>query len=187
MKKMQKNKRLIRKMHRGDTMLNSQIENFKIAVDDSIEALRLALIVADGFLPAILTLKVGEKTEIEEKELSFKETENLFEEEDGSTGKNIATALQEKASDPEVAAIALIFMADALELVKNQTPPEKISDDPRSFEAIFANIYTKEKTSCRRIVYKQQNGDWAYRFYDEGWEDPTSLAGSLANPFRKCK
>ena len=153
---------------------NSDIlfETFKKTVNSKIENLRLDLIMYDGFLPAVLSSTL---TGVQEAEIDFE-----------ATSKDEAGDLLRKyATSPDVEAIALIFMADTVDLApgEKRTLPKDLKDDPDSVEAIMAYIHTKEKSEYRRIIYcKKKNGD--YWFAEESWKDPGVLTGRFANPFK---
>jgi len=148
-------------------------EAFKKTVNDKIDNLRLDLVMYDGFLPAVISSTL---TGVQEAEIDF----------DNTTKDEASSLLREYASCPDVKAIALIFMADtvALEPGEKRILPENLKDDPEMIEAIMAYIHTKEKSECRKILYKKLEGDNNYWFSDSGWKDPGTLTGRFANPFK---
>jgi hypothetical protein len=142
-------------------------KKFKAAVNNKIENLTLDLILFDGFLPHILFLT---EDDVEEFEVNFDETpkEGL---------------LHEYASRPNVKAVALIFIADTLNISKRKTLPLDIAADPENMEAIVSIIHTKEGSELRRKAYKRK-GEKNYLFFDEGWEPAPNLTGRFSSPYK---
>jgi hypothetical protein len=151
---------------------NKIIENAKKFADKLINTSQ-GLLCKDGFLaPMVFSVSSEGVTPI------------LLEIKNDSDKDSISEKLKELSEESD---FIFMVMDSYVRSLSKGANIEISKDDPDSIESIVGLLYLKDATFMRNMTYKKNEEENRYNFFDQGWEDLTSITscGRFSNPYLK--